>query len=121
MKGHLSVTSATPAIAALLLLQFLALSSCAEQLVFSRAQAIAAYHHHHHHHRLRHQHHIGELPHPFHAPPSSPYGIQLPRIQTFRPAPPTSPPPPPPLTEELDPRYGVEKRLVPTGPNPLHN
>lgn len=22
---------------------------------------------------------------------------------------------------EIDPRYGVEKRLVPTGPNPLHN
>ncbi|KAF8715819.1 hypothetical protein HU200_026771 [Digitaria exilis] len=23
--------------------------------------------------------------------------------------------------EEIDPRYGVAKRLVPTGPNPLHN
>ncbi|CAN0896465.1 CLAVATA3/ESR (CLE)-related protein 9 [Linum grandiflorum] len=22
---------------------------------------------------------------------------------------------------EIDPRYGVEKRLVPSGPNPLHN
>ncbi|KAL5100123.1 hypothetical protein RYX36_004450, partial [Vicia faba] len=22
---------------------------------------------------------------------------------------------------EIDPRFGVEKRLVPTGPNPLHN
>ncbi|CAH8390916.1 unnamed protein product [Eruca vesicaria subsp. sativa] len=29
------------------------------------------------------------------------------------------PPPPPPL--EIDPRYGVDKRLVPSGPNPLHN
>ncbi|KAF9674379.1 hypothetical protein SADUNF_Sadunf10G0121200 [Salix dunnii] len=29
------------------------------------------------------------------------------------------PPPPPP--SEIDPRYGVEKRLVPSGPNPLHN
>ncbi|KAL6182940.1 hypothetical protein ACLB2K_044352 [Fragaria x ananassa] len=32
---------------------------------------------------------------------------------------------PPPLPEpgksELDPRYGVEQRLVPTGPNPLHH
>ncbi|KAG2310372.1 hypothetical protein Bca4012_024883 [Brassica carinata] len=27
-----------------------------------------------------------------------------------------SPPPP-----EIDPRYGVDKRLVPSGPNPLHN
>ncbi|KAL4184319.1 hypothetical protein AMTRI_Chr10g225010 [Amborella trichopoda] len=27
----------------------------------------------------------------------------------------------PPYSEEIDPRYGVEKRLVPTGPNPLHN
>ncbi|CAN8313227.1 unnamed protein product [Cochlearia groenlandica] len=31
-----------------------------------------------------------------------------------------SPPPPPPLPE-IDPRYGVDKRLVPSGPNPLHN
>nr|GLL47641.1 CLAVATA3/ESR (CLE)-related protein 9-like [Ipomoea trifida] len=23
--------------------------------------------------------------------------------------------------EEIDPRYGIEKRLVPSGPNPLHN
>ncbi|KZV34688.1 hypothetical protein F511_00590 [Dorcoceras hygrometricum] len=23
--------------------------------------------------------------------------------------------------DEIDPRYGVEKRLVPGGPNPLHN
>uniref|UniRef100_M4D7J1 Uncharacterized protein n=1 Tax=Brassica campestris TaxID=3711 RepID=M4D7J1_BRACM len=29
-----------------------------------------------------------------------------------------SPPPPPPA---IDPRYGVDKRLVPSGPNPLHN
>ncbi|KAJ6689934.1 hypothetical protein OIU85_006244 [Salix viminalis] len=29
------------------------------------------------------------------------------------------PPPPPPI--EIDPIYGVEKRLVPSGPNPLHN
>ncbi|CAL1392859.1 unnamed protein product [Linum trigynum] len=28
----------------------------------------------------------------------------------------TSSPPP-----EIDPRYGVDKRLVPTGPNPLHH
>ncbi|XP_030513386.1 CLAVATA3/ESR (CLE)-related protein 9 [Rhodamnia argentea] len=28
-------------------------------------------------------------------------------------------PPPPP--DEIDPRYGVDKRLVPSGPNPLHN
>lgn len=31
------------------------------------------------------------------------------------------PPPPPPPPSEIDPRYGVEKRLVPSGPNPLHN
>lgn len=27
----------------------------------------------------------------------------------------------PPGPPEIDPRYGVEKRLVPTGPNPLHH
>lgn len=33
------------------------------------------------------------------------------------------PPPPPPrlLPEEIDTRFGTEKRLVPGGPNPLHN
>ncbi|KAK9935056.1 hypothetical protein M0R45_022171 [Rubus argutus] len=31
------------------------------------------------------------------------------------------PPPPSPSDHEIDPRYGVEKRLVPSGPNPLHN
>ncbi|EXB65079.1 hypothetical protein L484_004255 [Morus notabilis] len=29
--------------------------------------------------------------------------------------------PPPSQLGEIDPRYGVEKRLVPSGPNPLHN
>ncbi|KAI4313978.1 hypothetical protein L6164_026921 [Bauhinia variegata] len=29
--------------------------------------------------------------------------------------------PPDPSENEIDPRYGVEKRRVPTGPNPLHN
>ncbi|CAH8390158.1 unnamed protein product [Eruca vesicaria subsp. sativa] len=33
------------------------------------------------------------------------------RRQPFAPAPPL----------EIDPRYGVDKRLVPSGPNPLHN
>ncbi|KAI7995997.1 CLAVATA3/ESR (CLE)-related protein 9 [Camellia lanceoleosa] len=43
----------------------------------------------------------------------------LPRIRHGPPL----PPPPSPLDHdsEIDPRYGVEKRLVPSGPNPLHN
>ncbi|GMJ10859.1 hypothetical protein HRI_004755100 [Hibiscus trionum] len=28
---------------------------------------------------------------------------------------------PEPSGNDIDPRYGVEKRLVPTGPNPLHH
>ncbi|KAJ8509859.1 hypothetical protein OPV22_000293 [Ensete ventricosum] len=35
--------------------------------------------------------------------------------------PPPQPPPGEEEEEEVDPRYGVEKRFVPTGPNPLHN
>ncbi|XP_002512111.2 CLAVATA3/ESR (CLE)-related protein 9 [Ricinus communis] len=31
------------------------------------------------------------------------------------------PPPSPPGDDQIDPRYGVDKRLVPSGPNPLHN
>ncbi|WOK99660.1 hypothetical protein Cni_G08372 [Canna indica] len=34
---------------------------------------------------------------------------------------PRPPPVPAAVGDEIDPRYGVEKRLVPTGPNPLHN
>ncbi|CAN6477235.1 unnamed protein product [Victoria cruziana] len=117
MKSQLSATTATPGIVALLLLllQFLVLSSCAEPAVSSRVQAAVAYQHHHHrhHHLHRHQHRVGELPHPLVHEPPSPRYLQLPRTQAF--------PPPPPPVEELDPRYGVEKRLVPTGPNPLHN
>lgn len=33
----------------------------------------------------------------------------------------TPPAPPSPSDYEIDPRYGVQKRLVPSGPNPLHN
>ncbi|KAJ8460016.1 hypothetical protein OPV22_032942 [Ensete ventricosum] len=32
-----------------------------------------------------------------------------------------SSPSPPAVREEIDPRYGVEKWLVPAGPNPLHH
>lgn len=38
----------------------------------------------------------------------------------FHPRPPHRPPPPQ-LRREIDSRYGVEQRLVPSGPNPLHN
>ncbi|MCL7050210.1 hypothetical protein MKW94_001855 [Papaver nudicaule] len=56
-------------------------------------------HHHHKHHGHHHHHHYYYNPEP----------------------------PPPGGTNdnnnghEIDPRYGVEKRLVPTGPNPLHH
>ncbi|ESQ34289.1 hypothetical protein EUTSA_v10009109mg [Eutrema salsugineum] len=46
--------------------------------------------------------------------------LELQRIhRSSRKQPLFSPPPPPP--SEIDPRYGVDKRLVPSGPNPLHN
>ncbi|KAJ7943373.1 Clavata3/ESR (CLE) protein [Quillaja saponaria] len=44
--------------------------------------------------------------------------IHLQRIHGFRPI---QQPPLPPQVNEIDPRYGAEKRLVPSGPNPLHN
>ncbi|XP_022727019.1 CLAVATA3/ESR (CLE)-related protein 9-like [Durio zibethinus] len=49
--------------------------------------------------------------------------FQLQRIHKFQPSFPSLSPKPPPQPElnEIDPRYGVEKRLVPSGPNPLHN
>ncbi|KAG9449554.1 hypothetical protein H6P81_009519 [Aristolochia fimbriata] len=53
-------------------------------------------HHHHHHHQHRH--------HGQHSS-SSPVVVAEPGGDPH----------------EIDPRYGVEKRLVPTGPNPLHH
>ncbi|KAJ4827864.1 hypothetical protein Tsubulata_020351 [Turnera subulata] len=46
--------------------------------------------------------------------------VQLQRMRRSQHRPFGQPPPPPPPVE-IDPRYGVEKRLVPSGPNPLHN
>ncbi|KAG8366426.1 hypothetical protein BUALT_Bualt17G0078400 [Buddleja alternifolia] len=67
--------------------------------------------------------HAGRLHHSCHPisdHPPPPICFQLQRIRHF---PPFPPPPPPPDDDgaEIDPRYGVEKRLVPSGPNPLHN
>ncbi|KAI5678940.1 hypothetical protein M9H77_09890 [Catharanthus roseus] len=42
------------------------------------------------------------------------------QLQRIRHCPPF-PPSPTPSDHDIDPRYGVEKRLVPSGPNPLHN
>ncbi|KAL3631215.1 hypothetical protein CASFOL_024199 [Castilleja foliolosa] len=54
-------------------------------------------------------------------PPAIPFG----RLQIVHNCFPRKPPPTPPADlydgGEIDPRYGVEKRLVPSGPNPLHN
>ncbi|GFP88731.1 clavata3/esr (cle)-related protein 12 [Phtheirospermum japonicum] len=56
-------------------------------------------------------------------PPAIPFG-RFQRVRHCFPRRPTLLPPPPPAEDdggEIDPRYGVEKRLVPSGPNPLHN
>ncbi|CAA7036280.1 unnamed protein product [Microthlaspi erraticum] len=72
---------------------------------------------------------VPRVPHPYYVTPnrscdsfSRPYArsmcLELQRIhRSSRKQPLLSPPPPP----EIDPRYGVDKRLVPSGPNPLHN
>ncbi|CAN6350958.1 unnamed protein product [Urochloa humidicola] len=54
------------------------------------------HHHRHHHHHQRHQHHRWNR-----------QGIIPPSAVGNG--------------EEIDPRYGVQKRMVPTGPNPLHH
>ncbi|WVZ99220.1 hypothetical protein U9M48_044549 [Paspalum notatum var. saurae] len=65
------------------------------------------------------------------APPSLCHGLHLRRrgvgagpvhrVHHHRPVPVPVPPPGRDGGEEIDVRYGVAKRLVPTGPNPLHN
>ncbi|CAN7094205.1 CLAVATA3/ESR (CLE)-related protein 9 [Brassica rapa] len=73
--------------------------------------------------------HVPSVHHPYHVSPhgscdsfSRPYArsmcLELQRIHRNSRKQPFSLPPPPP---EIDPRYGVDKRLVPSGPNPLHN
>ncbi|KAJ0963477.1 hypothetical protein J5N97_028599 [Dioscorea zingiberensis] len=80
-------------------------------LIFSHAaqeEGIISDHlsNHHHHGRHRHRHGTGNSP-------SS--HLQLHQVHLH------PPPQPPPFKVEIDPRYGVDKRLVPSGPNPLHN
>lgn len=67
--------------------------------------------HNHHHHHLYHS--CGSLS----SEKSRSLCIKLQRIHQHQ----TLPPPSPSQLDEIDPRYGVEKRLVPSGPNPLHN
>ncbi|CAH1417072.1 unnamed protein product [Lactuca virosa] len=74
------------------------------------------------HHRL-HDHHCATatISTPKHPHPPC---LQTQTLHPRRPPQPPLPPQhlqPPPPPEEIDPRYGVAKRLVPSGPNPLHN
>lgn len=73
-------------------------------------------HNHHHHHLYPRIHSCGSLSHER----SRSLCIKLQRNHQHHTLPPP-PPPPPSELDEIDPRYGVEKRLVPSGPNPLHN
>ncbi|KAH7682499.1 hypothetical protein IHE45_05G125400 [Dioscorea alata] len=62
------------------------------KMLASHSRRHSHHHHHHHHHHVHHQ-------------------LQHQQLQ-------------PPIEDdgnEIDPRYGVEKRLVPSGPNPLHH
>ncbi|KAJ3692342.1 hypothetical protein LUZ60_012692 [Juncus effusus] len=69
------------------------------KLLFSpRNLTREAHHHHNHHHKNHHKHDNSASYLPGHRPK-----------------------PGPDPGEEIDPRYGVDKRLVPTGPNPLHH
>ncbi|KAJ0257791.1 CLAVATA3/ESR [Hirschfeldia incana] len=73
---------------------------------------------------------VPSVHHPYYVTPngscdtfSRPYArsmcLELQRIHRSSRKQPLASSPPPPL--EIDPRYGVDKRLVPSGPNPLHN
>ncbi|KAI3452892.1 hypothetical protein Pfo_009555 [Paulownia fortunei] len=67
------------------------------------------------HHNMLHVRRRSHPCHPISTQPPPVFCFQLQRIRH-------SPSPPPPNKgDEIDPRYGVEKRLVPSGPNPLHN
>ncbi|PHU02441.1 CLAVATA3/ESR (CLE)-related protein 9 [Capsicum chinense] len=63
--------------------------------------------------------------HPHSTSSSSSSSVICYQLHRIRHCPPFPPPPSPSSSssslDEIDPRYGVEKRLVPSGPNPLHN
>ncbi|XVF85844.1 hypothetical protein PTKIN_Ptkin17bG0150300 [Pterospermum kingtungense] len=79
----------------------------------------------HHHHLLHRQQRIGSKFRScdsFSGAQQRSLCFQLQRLHNSQPSLPLIPPPPPPSElDEIDPRYGVEKRLVPSGPNPLHH
>lgn len=96
----------------MLLLIFFVISSAA-RLSNSASLETSSRNHRHTHHFKGQRHSCGSFPHKI----SRSLCIQFQRMngkQHFGAEPPSSP-------IEIDPRYGVEKRLVPSGPNPLHN
>ncbi|KAL5211610.1 hypothetical protein ABZP36_022457 [Zizania latifolia] len=64
--------------------------------------------HHHDRHNYRHSHHHRHHHHRSGGGGGGPWNRQ-------------GVPPPAVQGDEIDPRFGVQKRLVPTGPNPLHH
>ncbi|KAI3953766.1 hypothetical protein MKW98_017590 [Papaver atlanticum] len=76
------------------------------------------HHHHHHHPHQRHDDHHHYVANSHSSSQDKLFSLcpQLQRKHNYYTL-------PPPLQngDEIDPRYGVAKRLVPTGPNPLHN
>ncbi|KAK1425759.1 hypothetical protein QVD17_21117 [Tagetes erecta] len=82
--------------------------------IVTSAASPETFHHHHDHHCTTTTTTISS-PKP---PPPPPCFQSQTQTLHLRPLPPQHPQPP---SEEIDPRYGVAKRLVPSGPNPLHN
>ncbi|GAV91796.1 hypothetical protein CFOL_v3_35182 [Cephalotus follicularis] len=92
------------------------ISNPASLVTYSRNHQKQPYHHHYHYIL----HICGSLSHES----SRTLCSDLQRIHRYRPLTPLLQPPPtlPSSPDhDIDPRYGVEKRLVPSGPNPLHN
>ncbi|KAK3225620.1 hypothetical protein Dsin_005482 [Dipteronia sinensis] len=75
---------------------------------------ISVYHHRHHHHTAL-SNNRKVLAAKFDFTPFLPHRHHKHHHRTHVPERPQ------PVGNEIDPHYGVEKRLVPTGPNPLHH
>ncbi|KAI9111696.1 hypothetical protein K1719_017386 [Acacia pycnantha] len=116
MKSSLSSSSSTPPSSflhhrlLLLLLLYLLFFVCSVNCRNLPSTTTATLHRHHLHHRRDCESFSNETPR------SLCFQLQrIPKTNTLHPLPAA------PRNNEIDPRYGVEKRLVPTGPNPLHN
>lgn len=101
LAGRRMTTTRWPAVPRKMLLAMTSFDAAASPS--STGQHRHLHHHHHHHHKHHHHHHRHHADQRWNW-----HGVIPPSAGGEG-------------DEAIDPRYGVQKRLVPSGPNPLHH